>query len=277
MTSHAPPRLGKPRTVLACGFNDMPCATTGCTFFTVHLIWHSASSGAANIFDPSVSGAPLSVAPWEILVKLVQIGGIGGTLVFLLLGYYLLWKEQDKKDAQGNPFAPNQVTIDAIYRFLKYALVFFFVGIAAQVVMLFTQDTLRRWNQPAMSQILFDRWFYDPGQSRVIVSFSEIDFADVPVITKSKRGERDVYVGIRSKQATKPTVGEYPVLLGPFNFTSTSNEEKALTADQITRLGACVQFELFGVAKDSGSLAEPFKPAVLSTKPVVFNTASSCN
>jgi hypothetical protein len=143
--------------------------------------------------------------------------------------------------------------------------------------MLFTQDTLRRWNQPAMSQILFDRWFYDPGQSRVIISFSEIDFADVPVIAKSKRGEHDVYVGIRSKQATKPTVGEYPVLLGPFNFISTSNEEKVLTADQITRLGAWVQFVLFGVAKNSESLAEPFKPAALSTKPVVFNTASSCN
>ncbi len=39
-------------------------------------------------------------------MQLVQIGGIGGTLVFLLLGYYLLWKEQDKKDAQGNPFRP---------------------------------------------------------------------------------------------------------------------------------------------------------------------------
>ena len=219
----------------------------------------------------------MQFAPWEILVQLVQIGGIGGTLAFLLLGFYLLWKEQDKKDAQGNPVPPNQLTIDAIYRFLKYALVFFFVGIAAQVVMLFTQDTLRRWNQPAMSQLLFDRWFYDPGESRVIISFSEIDFADVPVIAKSKRSEHDVYVGIRTKQATKPTVGEYPVLLGPFNFASQSNEERALTADQITRLGACVQFVLFGVAKDSESFTEPFKPAALPTKPVVFNTVSSCN
>ena len=59
----------------------------------------------------------------------MQLVQIGGTLAFLLLGFYLLWKEQDKKDAQGNPAPPNQVTIDAIYRFLKYALVFFFVGI----------------------------------------------------------------------------------------------------------------------------------------------------
>ncbi len=170
------------------------------------------------------------------------------------------------------------MTIDAIYRFLKYALVFFFVGIAAQVVMLFTQDTLRRWNQPAMSQILFDRWFYDPGQSRVIVSFSEIDFADVPVIdeVKARRARRlrrnTVEAGDQAHRR-RVSGSAWAIQL----HIDRRTKKKLLTADQITRLGACVQFVLFGVAKDSGSLAEPFKPAALSTKPVVFNTASSCN
>ncbi len=219
----------------------------------------------------------MQFAPWDILVQLIQIGGIGGTLAFLALGYHLLWQAQNRRDANENPVPPDPLTIQSIYRFMTYALVFFAVGIAAQIGTLFAQETIKFWNQPSLSQLLFDRWFYDPGESRVTVSFSEIDFADVPVIANSKRSEHDVYVGIRTKQATKPTVGEYPVLLGPFNFASASNEEKALTADQITRLGACVQFVLFGVAKDSEAFAEPFKPAALPTKPVVFNTVSSCN
>jgi hypothetical protein len=43
----------------------------------------------------------------NILIQLVQIGGIGGSLAFLLLGYYLLSKEQDMRDAQGNRLAPR--------------------------------------------------------------------------------------------------------------------------------------------------------------------------
>jgi len=35
----------------------------------------------------------------DILVQLIQIGGIGGSLAFLLLGWNLLSKEQDQKDA----------------------------------------------------------------------------------------------------------------------------------------------------------------------------------
>lgn len=212
----------------------------------------------------------------EILVQLVQIGGIGGTLAFLLLGYNLLVNEQGLKDAQGNPSTPRPQVFDAIYRFLRYALVFFAVGIAAQVGITLMQDRLQRWNQLDVVQLIFDRWFYDPANNRTIVSFSEVAFSDAPVVEKAKRQNYDVYVGMRARQATRPLAGEYPVLLGPFDFGPAANQERAVTAEQITQLGGCVQFVLLGVAKNGAPLSEPFKPANLSTPPVVFNTVSSC-
>jgi len=118
----------------------------------------------------------------DILVQLVQVGGIGGSLAFLLLGYYLLSKEQDKRDGQNNPVPPSQQIIDAIYRFLRYALVFFAVGTAVQIGMTVMQDQLRRWGQSDVAQLIFDRWYFDRPNSRAIVSFSEAAFSDSPVV-----------------------------------------------------------------------------------------------
>jgi len=211
----------------------------------------------------------------DILVQLVQVGGIGGSLAFLLLGYYLLSKEQDKRDGQNNPVPPSQQIIDAIYRFLRYALVFFAVGTAVQIGMTVMQDQLRRWGQSDVAQLIFDRWYFDRPNSRAIVSFSEAAFSDSPVVDKQSRDKYDVYVGLRTRQSTRPLTGEYPVLIGPLDFGSTANQEKPVTAEQVAQFGDCVQFVLFGVEKNS-VLSEPFKPASMATRPVVFNKASSC-
>ena len=212
----------------------------------------------------------------EILVQLVQIGGIGGTLAFLLLGYHLLVSEQALKDAQGNPATPRPSIFDAIYRFLRYALVFFAVGIAAQVGVTLMQDRLHRWSQLDVVQLIFDRWFYDPEHKRTIVSFSEVAFADAPIVKRNRRHDYDVYVGLRPMEATRPLAGVYPVLLGPFDFATASNQEAQVTEAQTTALAGCVQFALFGVAKNGPAISIPFEPAQLSPPPVIFNTVSSC-
>ena len=89
------------------------------------------------------------------------------------------------------------------------------------------------------------------------------------------RDKYDVYVGLRTRQSTRPLTGEYPILIGPFDFGSTANQQKPVTAEQVAQIGDCVQFVLFGVEKNS-VLSEPFKPASMATRPVVFNKASSC-
>jgi len=182
----------------------------------------------------------------NILIQLVQIGGIGGSLAFLLLGYYLLSKEQDMRDAQGNRLAPRPEVFEAIYRFLRYALIFFVVGIAAQIAVALMQGQLQRWSKLDVVQLIFDRWFYDPEHKRAIVSFSEAAFSDAPVVEKENRHSYDIYVGLRARESTGPTIGEYPVLFGPLDFASTANVERAVTSEQIATLGSCVEFVLFG-------------------------------
>jgi len=222
-----------------------------------------------------IFNASLSVAPLEVLVQLVQIGGIGGTLAFLLLGYKLLADERAMTDAQGNRVARPDV-FEAIYKFLRYALVFFVVGIAAQVGITLMQDRLHRWGQSDSVQLIFDRWFYDDDNKRATVSFSQATLSDRSGVERAKRSDYAVYVGMRARRASKPQAGEYPVLLGPFNFGPAQEQEKQLTEEQKTLLGKCVQFVLFGVANSEQELAEPFKPAMLATRPVVFSSVSSC-
>lgn len=210
----------------------------------------------------------------DIIVQLVQIGGIAGTLAFLLLGYFLLAAEQAKPQ-------PNPATFDAIYKFLRYALVFFVVGIGAQILVPAVQDTLRRWNQPEVVQLIFDRWNFEPGAKKAAVSFSEASFADTPVVEKSSRGDYAVYVGLRARQAVGARNGEYPVLLGPLDFSSARNVEKVMTDAQAAALGggasgSCIQFVLFGVEKSAAPLTEPFKPSELPTPPIVFNNVYWC-
>jgi len=210
----------------------------------------------------------------DIIVQLVQIGGIAGTLAFLLLGYFLLAAEQNKPQ-------PNRVTFDAIYKFLRYALVFFIVGIGAQILVPAVQDTLRRWNQPEVVQLIFDRWIFEPGANKAAVSFSEASFADTPVVEKSSRSNYAVYVGLRARQAIGARNGEYPVLLGPLDFSSARNVEKVMTDAQAAALrggvaNSCIQFVLFGVEKSASPLSEPFKPSELPTPPIVFNNVYWC-
>lgn len=210
----------------------------------------------------------------DIIVQLVQIGGTAGSLAFLLLGYFLLAAEQNKPQ-------PSAAAFDAIYKFLRYALVFFIVGIAAQILVPLVQDTLRRWNQPEVVQLIFDRWIFEPGARRAAVSFSEASFADTPVVEKSNRGDYAVYVGLRARQAIGARNGEYPVLLGPLDFSSARNVEKVVTDAQAAALGvgaanSCIQFVLFGVEKSAAPLTEPFKPSELTPSPIVFNNEYWC-
>lgn len=220
-------------------------------------------------------------APWDILVQLVQIGGIGGTLAFLALGYHLLWQAQNRRDANENPVPPDPLTIQSIYRFMTYALVFFAVGIAAQIGTLFAQETIKFWNQPSLSQLLFDRWrFIAPGK-RLSIAFSEAGFEDAPVVPKSQRGAYQVYVGVRAKPQAGPLAGAYPILFGPFSFGSVRELEKALSEEEFTALGggaagSCVQFVLFGVDKET-QVSAPFSPASLASAPIVFNNVFSCS
>jgi hypothetical protein len=219
-------------------------------------------------------------APWDILVQLVQIGGIGGTLAFLALGYHLLWQAQNRKDGSGNPVPPDKLTIQSTYRFMSYALVFFAVGTAAQLGTLFAQETVKRWNQPALSQLLFDRWKFFTAAKRLDIGFSEASFEDAPVIAKSKRGAYNIYVGVRAKPTTGPLAGAYPILFGPFSFGSIRALERDLSAEQFAALGSgepgsCVQFVLFGVEK-SVEIVEPFNPGSLAPAPIVFNNVFSC-
>jgi hypothetical protein len=219
-------------------------------------------------------------APWDVLVQLIQIGGIGGTLAFLALGYHLLWQAQNRTDGQKNPIPPDKLTIQSTYRFMSYALIFFAVGTAAQISTLFAQEAIKHWNQPALSQLLFDRWVLLTTTKHLSVAFSEAGFDDAPVIPKSKRSAYNIYVGVRAKPVTGPLAGTYPVLFGPFSFGSISSLEKDLSAEQYAALGSgapgsCVQYVLFGVEK-SVQVVEPFDPGTLSPTPIVFNNVFSC-
>jgi len=126
--------------------------------------------------------------------------------------------------------------------------VFFFVGIAAQIAVPFSQDTLRRWSQRSeLAQPLFDRWNLEAEHKRLSVAFSEAGFSDIPVIENRKRGTYAIYVAMRARQTTGPLAGEYPVLVGPFGFGSVASVDRDLTDAQFAALGSgalgsCVQY-----------------------------------
>jgi hypothetical protein len=104
--------------------------------------------------------------------------------------------------------SPRDPRCEAIYRFLRYALIFFVVGIAAQIAVALMQGQLHRWSKLDVVQLIFDRWFYDPEHKRAIVSFSEAAFSDAPVVEKENRHSYDIYVGLRARESTRPTIGE---------------------------------------------------------------------
>lgn len=219
----------------------------------------------------------------QILVDLVKLGAIGASLAFLYLSYQLLKGEQDLKDAAGNPVAPRPELLHATGKFRSAALIFLIVGVFSEFFLSHGTELLNAMNQSLfrkeMVRVRFDTWEYAPENKKIVFSFEENRADTSGYVLPALKDGYDVYVGVRRKDATASGQGQYDLMLGPYPISNQPNLEKILTADELTELGnGCVQFTAFGVLKsnDAAEIPKPFKPAALSNRVSVFNSATAC-
>jgi hypothetical protein len=161
------------------------------------------------------------------LMKLIQLGGIGASMAFLLLGYNLLRKEQSRDgDARQN-------ILNSIHEFLRYSLIFFGCGVSAYIAIFFMERHFHIQKSIASSQLRFSAWHFQGANQRIEVSLEETTFSDSPFIQQEDRGQYDVYIAARQPAPTRFSEGEYPVMIGPFDFGRRPDVSASVTEQQV--------------------------------------------
>jgi hypothetical protein len=128
----------------------------------------------------------------------------------------------------------------------------------------------------ASSQLRFSAWHVQGANQRIGFSLEETTFSDSPFIQQEDRSEYDVYVAARHPAAARFNEGEYPVLIGPFDFGRRSDVVASITEQQMTALGSeCIQLVLFALQRSSQPKV-PFLPSKLMIKPKVLHAVQSC-
>lgn len=128
----------------------------------------------------------------------------------------------------------------------------------------------------ASSQLRFSAWHFQGANQRIEVSLEETTFSDSPFIQQEDRGQYDVYIAARQPAPTRFSEGEYPVMIGPFDFGRRPDVSASVTEQQVSQLGSgCIQLVLFALQRSSPPKV-PFLPSRLMMKPKVLHAVQSC-
>lgn len=208
------------------------------------------------------------------LGNLIQLGGIGGSLAFLLLGYNLLKRELSYTAPDGKRPQPSTKALFAIRHFLKTSMTFFLVGVAAQIILSVNAvavfDVLNDWLRSDLSRAAINELQIDGEQKVVSVRIGSTDPKEDGYIPDALREDLDVVVAFGPTSAVPDLERSFPFASGPYPFpiqaqpkiaTSIADEKWALISEQ------CVKVVLFGIAKGSikaVDLANGFDPSSMS-------------
>jgi len=217
------------------------------------------------------------------LSHLIQLGGIGGSLAFLYLGYKLLRVELSHKTAAGNRSAPNPEALGTIKSFLRTSLVFFIIGVAAELLLgsraQLVFAVLDNFIRNEVSRVALDYWSFEPSTNNILFQLSSIRFDQETHILNADRDNYDIIVAVRQMTATPNTTGEYPVFFGPYPYPLQTNERETAPIDpeKLKLLGnKCIKLVVFGIAKgtfDPQLSPQSFVPANYPTNLKVFSSA----
>lgn len=184
----------------------------------------------------------------KFLVQLVQIGGIGGSLAFLLLGFTLLREEQRRKIARRG-------VLVAIFAFMGVSFVFFLAGCGALILERNSERivdyALKEWEgnyvDARLVQIGLNQWDR-PDKQHLSFTLTERPFQKGEWLSAGRRSEIQVIVAVRRNAGQPATRGTYPIAFGPYKFASRPRHEETLTEEQQAALGTGqVTFTVFGV------------------------------
>ncbi len=209
----------------------------------------------------------------QILVRLAQLGGISASLVFLYLSYRLLEGEQQR------PEGVRSDMLSAIRNFMFFSLAFLVLGVLTQA-----------------GQYLRERFFPQDDRTRIVlgnytittgtalpnkIALIEERGHDITLIRDADRSNYVVYVAIRPQQGMSFFNGEYPVLLGPYDFGTTAEFGVQLTSGQIASLGTgCIEYRVFGyygtVLPATSNASAPFSPSTHRERIKLFDQQYAC-
>ncbi|MBR0928997.1 hypothetical protein JQ561_20500 [Bradyrhizobium diazoefficiens] len=220
----------------------------------------------------------------NILLDLVKLGAIGASLAFLLLSFQLLKNEQALKNKDGNPAEPRPLFLAAIGNFRRAALTFLVAGVLLEFFLSQGPLVLAALNQSILksdlTRVRFTNWEYSPEVKKIVFGFEEDRMDTSLYVAPALKNKYAVYVGVRKKDATAASQGQYDLVLGPYKISNQSNLEKQLSETELASLGQdCVQFTAFGVLKsdtEKADLPKPFIPASNPNEINFFNSATAC-
>jgi hypothetical protein len=136
-------------------------------------------------------------------------------------------------------------------------LIFFGCGVSAYIAIFFMERHFHIQKSIASSQLRFSAWHFQGANQRIEVSLEETTFSDSPFIQQEDRGQYDVYIAARQPAPTRFSEGEYPVMIGPFDF---GRRPDVRQASQNSRCS--VGFGLYPASVVCSSAIEPTKGAV---------------
>lgn len=191
----------------------------------------------------------------DILVSLVQLGGVGASLAFLILGYNLLKKEMDIPE-------PRPIIIQSVKFFIAVALVFFVFGVVAEVVLTNAGRVIVAYIGSVFRNDLLGIRItdteYSPDQKSIGFRLNQSAFDDTSTILPAERPDYSVVVGVRKKSGEPITAGSYPYVFGPYPFGETTPQTIQLEAADIAALDGCIEMAAFAVKNsESKSVAKP--------------------
>ncbi|TRL35474.1 hypothetical protein [Rhizobium straminoryzae] len=194
------------------------------------------------------------------LGNLIQLGGIGGSLAFLLLGYNLLRKELSytAPGPNGTRATPNTKTLNAIKHFLKISMTYFLVGVAAQILLsvkfVAIVGFVKDWIKTDISRAAINEFEVDRQKKVVDVRIGSTGPNEDGYIPNSARDDYDIVVAFGPTSNIPDMERMFPFASGPYPFpiqappkisTTIEDAKWPLISDQ------CVKVVLFGVPKNS--------------------------
>jgi hypothetical protein len=214
----------------------------------------------------------------QVLVQLLQLGGIGASLAFLYLGYRLLENEQKLRDNANNPASARPEVLAGIRSFLMFSLLFFVIGVLAYAGLYLLE---RSYPRDDFTQISLSDFELDQASRIFKYAFSETRSADLQLVRNDKRSDYKIYLALRAQVPNQFLDGEFVSLLGPFQFGTLQQRVAMLTPEQVSLLGTgCVEYFLFGYVGGEqlvmSSESKSFKPGPHRDKIKVLDSRFSC-